>query len=218
MYKNTHTELTTVIIISFVVRVVVLCRTSLFWRLSSPPLESIFSLFRITTYKTINSLNVMKSICLLLIFSLVLKGLSYHSKFSHISLKSDFGFESTWKPTQISNCKVSLSNFQWACGLLRGLKLTSAVSKNELLVILKQQDCLHVTQNCPDVAFSEIWPEIGGNSRLSMLLLQGWLNRGNNQEFIDAYIASLPHPGSLGTPLHWNIQKLRNNPYRYLYR
>ena len=133
-----------------------------------------------------------------------------------LNLKSDF--ESSWKPSQVSECKVSLSQFQWVCGTLRGLKSISPLKQNKLFITLKKKDCLSASELCPDDKLSKLWPEIGGNTRLSMILLQKWINLGRNGDFMDNYIKSLPTPGTLGTPIHWNIEKLRNNPYRYLYR
>ena len=114
---------------------------------------------------------------------------------------------------------VKHADFVWACGSVRGLQTVQPFKRQALVVELPAAQAIAAPDKVGDAAgcpagLEPVWVGASATVRVALQLLMAW-QAGAASPFA-RYIAALPAPGALGTPLHWPQEALDTFPYRPL--
>ena len=136
------------------------------------------------------------------------------------------GFSKVWNKanTNIGN-SLSLSYFDKNGFKTKGLTTKEFINKNEVFLRINPIDCLYSYTGSSKiiiVGLENYWGNFSDNTKLSLQLLLIWkdFNDGKNPKntFFEGYLASLPEPYTLNTPIDWNENKIQQIPYEYMKR
>ena len=111
------------------------------------------------------------------------------------------------------------NQFEWSCGLVRGLHSTLPFRRGDTVVQLPvveaiaAPDAVGKSGRCP-AGMDDVWIASSVTVRVALQLLKEW--KDDSASPFAAYIGALPLPGEFGTPLHWPQSVLDQFPYSYL--
>ena len=114
---------------------------------------------------------------------------------------------------------IKHNQFEWSCGLVRGLRSTLPFRRGDTVVQLPvveaivAPDAVGKSGKCPK-GMDDVWIASSVTVRVALQLLKEW--KEDSASPYAAYIGALPLPGEFGTPLHWPQSVLDQFPYPYL--